>query len=124
MDRQEGSFSQRISPKDRVAFTIQKGFAVRNYIQRLICDIRRKHADFNHFRFHDLRATFGMNFVRDADKVGLRDVREPLRSRMGHKNFETTQLYLNYDETNEAVKNVTAYHYDRLNRLLRDRNDD
>lgn len=117
-DRQEGAFSQRISPKDRVTFTIQKGFAVRNYIQRLLRDIRRKHQDFNHFRFHDLRATFGMNFVRDADQAGVRDVREPLRSRMGHKNFQTTQLYLNYDETNEAVLNVTAYHHDRLNRLV------
>jgi integrase len=117
-ERQEGLFSQRISPKDRVAFTIQKGYAVRNYIQRLIRDIRLKHADFNHFRFHDLRATFGMNFVRDADQEGIRDVREPLRSRMGHKNFQTTQLYLNYDETNEAVQSVTIYHHDRLNRLV------
>ncbi|MBU0562435.1 MAG: site-specific integrase [Gammaproteobacteria bacterium] len=116
-DRQEGSFSQRISPKDRVTFTIQKGYAVRNYIQRLTRDIRCKNPDFNHFRFHDLRATFGMNFVRDADKAGNRDVREYLRSRMGHKNFQTTQLYLNYDETNEAVQSVTVYHHDRLNRL-------
>ncbi len=117
-DRQEGSFSQRISQKDRVAFTIQKGYAVRNYIQRLIRDIRCRHPDFNHFRFHDLRATFGMNLVRDADQAGVRDVRESLRSRMGHKNFQTTQLYLNYDETSEAVQNVTVYHYDRLNRLV------
>lgn len=117
-DRQEGSFSQRISPKDRVAFTIQKGYAVRNYIQRLIRDIRLKHPEFKHFRFHDLRATFGMNFICAADQAGVRDVREPLRSRMGHKSFQTTQLYLNYDETNEAVQKVTTYHYDRLNRLV------
>lgn len=117
-DRQEGSFSQRVSSKDRVAFTIQKGHAVRNYTQRLIRNIRRKHPDFNHFRFHDLRATFGMNFVRDADQAGVRDAREPLRSRMGHKNFQTTQLYLNYDETCESVYNVTVYHHDRLNRLV------
>lgn len=117
-DRQEGVFSQRISPKDRVAFTIQKGHAVRNYVQRLRRNILRKHPDFNHFRFHDLRATFGMNFVRDADKAGLRDVRDPLRARMGHKNFQTTQMYLNYDETNEAVQSVTVYHHDRLNRFV------
>lgn len=118
MDRQVGSFSQRISSKDRVTFTIQKGYAVRNYIKRLIRDIRLKHPDFNHFRFHDLRATFGMNFVCAADQAGVRDVREFLRSRMGHKNFQTTQLYLNYGETNEAIQNVTIYHYDRLNRLV------
>lgn len=117
-DRQVGAFSKRLSPKDRVTFTIQEGNAVRNYIYRLIRNIRRKQPDFNHFRFHDLRATFGMNFVRDADLAGVRDVREPLRARMGHKSFQTTQLYLNYDETNRAVQSVTVYHHDRLNRLV------
>ncbi|MDO9518621.1 MAG: site-specific integrase [Pseudohongiella sp.] len=117
-DRQEGSFSLLVSSKDRVAFTIQKGHAVRNYIQRLIRNIRRRYPDFNHFRFHDLRATFGMNYVRDADQAGVRDVREPLRSRMGHKSFQTTQRYLNYDETCEAVHKVTVFHHNRLNRLV------
>lgn len=123
-DRQDGSLSQRISPKDRVAFTIQKGHAVRNYIQRLRRNIRSKHPDFNHFRFHDLRATFGMNFVRDADKNGVSDVRQPLSARMGHKSFQTTQLYLNYDATNAALQSVTSYHHERLNRLVKEKNDD
>jgi len=116
-DRQLGKFSQRISQKEQVAFTIQKGYALRNYLQRLILSIRRKHPDFNHFRFHDLRATFGMNFVRDADRAGVRDVRQLLRSRMGHKDFQTTQRYLNYDQASEAVQKVTVYHHTRLNRL-------
>lgn len=117
-DRQEGSFSERIAPKDRVNFRIQKGHAIRNYLQRLIRNIRRKHPEFNSFRFHDLRATFAMNYVRDADRAGAGDVRETLRSRMGHKNFQTTQLYLNYDETNDSVKSATVYHHYRLNGLV------
>lgn len=122
-DRQAGSFSRRISPKDRVTFTIQKGQAVRNYVERLLCNIHRKHPDFNSFRFHDLRASFGMNFVRDADQAGVHDVREALRSRMGHKNFQTTQLYLSYDEESNLVQSVVSHHHNRLNRLIESKND-
>lgn len=117
-DRQEGVYSRRIAPKDRVAFTIQKGHAVRNYVARLIRNIRHEHPDFNTFRFHDLRATFGMNFVRDADKAGVRDVRDSLKSRMGHRSFQTTQLYLNYDENNLEVQKVVSHHHERINRLV------
>ena len=103
IDRQEGKFSKRISAKDRVSFTLQEGNAVRNYLSRLIRDIRLKHPDFNLFRFHDLRATFGMNFVRDADASGAKDIREELKQRMGHSSFNTTQSYLNFDQVNKLV---------------------
>lgn len=118
VDRQEGQFSKRISARDRVTFTIQKGNAVRNYLSRLIRDIRQKHPDFNAFRFHDLRATYGMNWVRDADASGAKDIRDELKHRMGHTNFDTTQNYLNYDESNEMVRKATAYHHERINRII------
>lgn len=117
-DRQVGEFSKRISAKDRVTFTIQEGNALRNYLNRLILGIRRNHPDFNAFRFHDLRATYGMNFVRDADASGVRDVRAELKSRMGHTSFVTTQSYLKFDENNDSIKTVIAYHHDRINRDL------
>lgn len=118
IDRQEGKFSRRISAKERVSFSIQKGNAVRNYLARLIRDIRRKYPDFNAMRFHDLRASYGMNFVRDADAVGLKDIREELKTRMGHSSFDTTQSYLNYDVDNEAARIASAYHHNRINRVL------
>ncbi len=58
-----------------------------------------------------------MNFVRDADAQGVRDVRELLRVRMGHQSFEVTQRYLIYDENNARVETVSAFHHDRLYRL-------
>ena len=118
IDRQEGQFSKRISARDRVNFTIQKGNAVRNYLSRLIRDIRQKHPDFNAFGLHDLRATYGMNFVRDADASGAKDIRDELKDRMGHSKFETTQCYLNFDQNNEMVKKASAYHHERINRTL------
>lgn len=119
IDRQEGEFSKRISAKDRVLFTLQEGNAIRNYLSRLIRDIRLKHPDFNAFRFHDLRATYGMNFVRDADAAGIIDVRSELKARMGHSCFETTQRYLNFDVENQAIRVAVAFHHDRINRSLK-----
>lgn len=123
-DRQEGDFSKRISAKDRVRFTISEGNALRNYLDRLIKDIRREHPDFNGFRFHDLRATYGMNYVRDRNRAGVPVDIKDLAARMGHKNAMTTQGYLNYDRENEIIDAAQAYHHDRLNRLLGGHNDD
>lgn len=118
IDRQEGQFNKRISARDRVTFTIQSGNAVRNYLNRLIRDIRINHPDFNAFGFHDLRATYGMNFVRDADSSGAKDIREELKQRMGHSNFNTTQRYLNFDDDNEMVRKAMAHHHERINRTM------
>ncbi|PHS63684.1 MAG: hypothetical protein COB09_10595 [Thalassobium sp.] len=117
-DRQNSEFSQRVSAKDRVKFTIQEGNSVRNYLARLIDDIRKHDPDFTPFRFHDLRATFGMNFVRDADAAGIRDVRNQLKARMGHSSFETTQRYLNFNENNNIVRLASDFHHSRLNRFI------
>lgn len=118
IDRQEGQFSKRISAKDRVSFPLQQGNAVRNYLCRLIRDIRLKHPDFNSIQFHDFRATYGMNFVRDADASGAKDIRDELKARMGHSSFNTTQSYLNYDENSENVRAATALHHNRINGII------
>ena len=117
-DRQNSEFSHRISAKDRVRFTIQAGNSVRNYLARLIRDIRKINTDFAPFRFHDLRATYGMNFVRDADAAGIKDIRNELKARMGHSSFETTQRYLSFDENNKIVRQASEFHHDRLNRYI------
>lgn len=117
-DRQNSEFSHRISARDRVKFTIQKGNSVRNSLAKLIKDICRYNIYFSPFRFHDLRATYGMNFVRDADSAGINDVRNELKARMGHTNFETTQRYLQFDENNKIFRDSSAFHYNRLNRLI------
>tara|TARA_R110001583_G_scaffold74100_7_gene205518 strand:- start:27781 stop:29286 length:1506 start_codon:yes stop_codon:yes gene_type:complete len=123
-DRQKGEFSKRISPRDRVEFTIQNGNSIRNYITRLIRQIRLTDPNFKKFRFHDLRASFGMNFVRDADAHGIKDIRDQLKVRMGHSNFNTTKMYLEYDSDNERVTTAMQFHHDRLNRAINGVTDD
>ncbi|UUA72098.1 tyrosine-type recombinase/integrase [Cellvibrio sp. QJXJ] len=117
-DRQKGPFSKRISAKERVSFPIHQGNAVRNYLSRLIRDIRLKHPDFNSFQFHDFRATYGMNFVRDSEASGAKDVRDELKARMGHSSFNTTQSYLNYDVNSELIRAATVFHHNRINGII------
>lgn len=118
IDRQEGQYSSRISAKDRVKFSIQKGNAVRNCLTRLIRNIQLENPSFEEFKFQCFRATFGMNFVRGADAAGIKDVRRELKVRMGHKDFNTTQRYLNFDSDNEAVRVAVSYHHERINSVL------
>lgn len=53
--------------------------------------------------FHDLRATFGMNYVRhglnriDSGKLSKSGLINDLKQRMGHSKITTTMLYLDYD---------------------------
>jgi integrase len=53
--------------------------------------------------FHDLRATFGMNYVRhginqiELGKLSKSGLLNNLRQRMGHSSIATTMIYLDYD---------------------------
>lgn len=79
------------------------GQGLRDFIQhRVIPEVRKTLPKFS-YRFHDLRATFGMNWVDHNDQVdGTKRshlwARDQLRKLMWHKNAETTDQYLEYRE--------------------------
>ncbi|MCH4563885.1 hypothetical protein MKP05_12195 [Halomonas sp. EGI 63088] len=59
------------------------------------------------FGFHDLRATFGMRFVRNWERKhgNIDGCKTALVKLMGHSpNGNTTDIYLNYDEINATLK--------------------
>ena len=60
------------------------------------------------FSIHDLRATFGLNLVHLLQKYGVPEshIIEEVRERMGHKDRETTYLYLNYSAKNKFYESV------------------
>ncbi len=60
------------------------------------------------FSIHDLRATFGLNLVHLLRKYGVPEshIIEEVRERMGHKDRETTYLYLNYSAKNKFYESV------------------
>lgn len=81
---------------------IPKGDALRQTIRRELQPLLDKCPTPFKFRFHDLRATFGMNYAEDLwariDKNELNFISalNKLKERMGHSKIETTLNYLNY----------------------------
>lgn len=99
-----------------------RGNAVTQFIrQQLKPELLSREQDFE-FRFHDLRATFGMNllesFIRQMSRSELNALVKPdltkammlVRTRMGHSSIRTTEAYLNYREKyHVAVALQTEY---------------
>jgi integrase len=97
-DRENSSVNGRASSHNRAYGSIREGATVRQFItDTLLPKIRLEDPDYLKFRFHDLRASFGMNLLDvEIERRGVTVALEYVQQRMGHKNKETTLLYLNY----------------------------
>lgn len=77
------------------------------------------------FSFHDIRATFGMNLTDllleqvEAGQMTLAEVREYVKTRMGHESAATTDLYLNYRHRLKFKRVVVGQHEIHLKDLCR-----
>lgn len=101
------------------------GQGVRQFItDRVIPYIRKKYCvkDF-HFQFHDTRATYGMNLtdhqlklVEDG-KTTLMNVREYVKTRMGHNDAIVTDRYLQFRQNLKHVRWVGSEHETHLRKL-------
>ncbi|RBP30730.1 phage integrase family protein [Marinobacter pelagius] len=116
-DRSDPSYSKRLSLQDRVDFPIAEGQAINTLMNRLKEFIGAQHPDFRDFKFHDLRATYGMNFMRNWINAG----KNPnvgvgqLKVRLGHSSIQTTYQYLNYASEVEEINKLEDDHYAILN---------
>ena len=80
------------------------GQGVRQFIANKLIPHIRKKSGFEgfHYKFHDIRATYGLNLTDDqinlvqTGKSNLHKAREFVRARMGHTSASTTDLYLQY----------------------------
>jgi integrase len=101
--------TQEFNPKKATRYN-SNGQEVRKFKAGLIKKIHQTDGEMSfHYRFHDLRATFGMNLtdaqlklVREGN-ITLAQAREYVRFRMGHSSYETTDRYLNYRKNLEFV---------------------
>ncbi|EGR0379925.1 tyrosine-type recombinase/integrase [Vibrio cholerae] len=113
-----------------------RGNAVTQFIrQQLKPELYRLGFEFE-FRFHDLRATFGMNllesFVIQMSKaephlVVKADMTKALmlvRSRMGHTSIRTTEAYLNYREKYRVALDLQSEYEAYLESMLNEVNTD
>lgn len=81
-------------------FIQNKGDTVRMNLKNFIIKLQATNPDLKYFKFHDLRATFGMNLVRKLDGMGYKSARilSEIQSRMGHSSISTTQSYLDFEK--------------------------
>lgn len=97
-----------------------RGNAVTQFIrQQLLPDLKANSHNFE-FRFHDLRATFGMNLLEgklvDYQRGGISVANQPdffqllmyVRERMGHTQLSTTEAYLNYRQKYHLAAHVQS----------------
>lgn len=116
IDRLYSKNEIRISLKNMGDFPIVNGQAITNFVNRLNQVILSQHPNFIAFRFHDLRATYGMNYVRDSLNAGVKPslVLNMLKARMGHSNINTTMIYLNFDDFSAQIDTLSLAHFNRL----------
>ncbi len=88
---------------DRKQLPLRRGEAVRKNLDELLARIYEDHHHYVPFRFHDLRATFGMNNLRFLLNSGYKNDQCLLKLKeiMGHSNINTTLSYLDYREITE-----------------------
>ncbi|MEL0642378.1 site-specific integrase [Pseudoalteromonas aliena] len=83
-----------------------KGDAIRQFIKT---SLSKQLANKFSFRFHDLRATFGLNLVEeflsrlDCGEISRLDLLMLVKERMAHSRLETTEGYLNYRVHNKLI---------------------
>ncbi|EPD6199310.1 hypothetical protein ACSCX3_000872 [Enterobacter hormaechei] len=94
--------------------TLHNGEAVRQFIKKRVLPLMKEKLNnpgYN-YKYHDLRATFGMNLTSslltsvEQEKTTLHEAREYVKCRMGHLSSSTTDLYLNY---RNDLSNYNAY---------------
>jgi len=102
-----------------------QGQAVRTFIRERFkpqVEKANKIASFG-FKFHDLRATAGMNWMDAQMKLvsqGVKSLHEAcvyVQARMGHDKWETTLGYLNYRYNVATIRKVEAAHENRIREL-------
>lgn len=101
------------------------GDAVWEYISRnIIPHIETVTGKKFHYRFHDLRASFGMNLTEacleqvENKQITLSQAREYVRARMGHASVATTDLYLNFKHKKKFLVAVQTQYEAHLKMLM------
>nr|WP_274601653.1 tyrosine-type recombinase/integrase [Halomonas sp. KRD171] len=112
-DRQNEESHYSINSKD---FVQNKGDTVRMNLKKFRENLAKIHPELDYFKFHDLRATFGMNLVRKLNNKGYKSahILTEVRSRMGHSSIETTQGYLDFEQISERYDEVAMEFEEQL----------
>ncbi len=102
------------------------GALVRQFISQHVLPLMRLRLNDSNYRykFHDLRATFGMNLTEmklrevQLGVITLHQARDFVRSAMGHEKLETTDLYLNHEYNIKMVRDTQKGYETHLEKLM------
>lgn len=101
-EQQELTEKIKASESFGTGLKLYEGEGVRSYLKGvLLPEIRLIDPQFQSFKFHDLRASFGVNLLESQLKHlpeghSAMIAIEYVQARMGHRNIDTTLQYLNY----------------------------
>ena len=128
-NRGEPYYTSKLEKLDRLSrpdatintpLKVHDGETIRAFVNKINSHLKEMNPDFFGFRFHDLRATFGMNLLDSllaslgkdqTAKAALIEVQQ----RLGHKNLTTTMQYLNYrGRISERVRTQDALEQELL----------
>jgi len=100
------------------------GQGVRQFIHDRVIPFIQETSDIKFFyRFHDLRASFGMNLTEqqlqliERGQVKLHQVREFVKTRMGHTSATVTDRYLQHRKNLELARHAQYQYEEHLKRL-------
>jgi integrase len=103
------------------------GGAIGTFIQKAIRPYveRKQGIEKWSFRFHDTRATFGMNLTDleldrvDKKEITLGQARENVKAAMGHRSASTTDKYLNFRHQLKYVRTISTEFEDYMKDLCK-----
>lgn len=77
----------------------KNGQSLRNELKKFISKVQKFEPSLQNFSFHDLRATYGMNIVRNLRAKEYPDSKifDHVRQRLNHRSLTTTEAYLKFD---------------------------
>ena len=77
----------------------KNGQSLRNELKKFISKVQKFEPSLQNFSFHDLRATYGMNIVRNLRAKDYPDSKifDHVRQRLNHRSLTTTEAYLKFD---------------------------
>lgn len=99
--------------------------SIREYVKTLRKEIQESNPEF-FYRFHDLRATFGMNLVNrhleqiEHGEISYISALEMVKTRMGHTSRETTEKYLKYQNDNQVISSLQDDYERHLMSLIKE----
>lgn len=88
------------------------GETIRIFISKTLSSKLKKRNFNTNFSFHDLRATFGMNYIDQRSNfiknktISVTQLLTSLKERMGHSRLETTELYISFRSKHKIYTNA------------------